>query len=476
MLCFLPSSLRAVGKSASGGWGQIGAIRDMTAENGKISAHRRLTSWKEIAAFLGRDERTAKRWEDTRGLPVRRVPGAGRSSVFAYTDEIEAWMSAGAPPAEPAADAEKSGLRLRPRQRVAALAALAILLVAVAGGLFVVGKNALFSAVRQDARSSDPVATDFYRSGLHAWQTRTPGGLARAIADFQRAVARDPHFAAAYAGLADAYNLEAEFTAIPPTNTYPRAADAAKRAIALDPSLSSAHAALAFADFYWSRNAPAAELEFRRALALDPANATAHHWYATFLMSMGRFDEALAQIDKAESLDSESSAIPADKALILFHAGKAAEAIRLLTQIEDEQPDFASPHRYLATIWRDDNRDQLYLRELKQGALARHDPIDAEISDAGAKGLASAGHYGMLRAVLDAQRRFYGSGKEPAYALALTSAKLGDTDDAIAYLSASVARHESDNVALAVDGPFAALRKDGRFLSLVARAGLSEPR
>src|SRR6202044_2904294 len=113
--------------------------------------------------------------------------------------------------------------------------------------------------------------------------------------------------------------------AIPPDQTYPRAAAAARRAIALDPSIAEAHAALAFADFYWSRDTEAADREFRRALALDPENSVTHHWYATFLMTIGESGAALAEIERAENLDSESNAIPADKALILFHGGQTAQ-------------------------------------------------------------------------------------------------------------------------------------------------------
>ncbi len=449
----------------------------MAGESSKASAQRRLTSWKEIAAFLGRDERTAKRWESSRGLPVRRMPGTGHSSVFAYADEIEAWMHAGAAatmPTESATEAKKNDEQIRTRWRIAPLVALVVVVIA-ATGLSELGKTVFLSAASQDAHTVDPTAAEFYRSGLHAWQTRSPAGLARAVADFRRAVEHDPRFAAAYAGLADAYSLEAEFTTIPPQDAYPRAAAAARSAIAIDPSLASAHAALAFADFYWSRDAAAAEREYRRALTLDPSSATAHHWYATFLMTMGRSVAALEQIAKAESLDSESSAIPADKGLILFHAGKTDQAIKLLTQLENEEPDFASPHRYLAVIWLAENRDATYLRELKLAAQARRDFTDAALADAGARGLTNAGHFGMLRAILDVQRSLYRAGKESAYALAITSAKLGETQQAIAYLSASVERHETENIALAIDPPFATLRGDRRFVALLTRAGLRVP-
>jgi hypothetical protein len=146
--------------------------------------------------------------------------------------------------------------------------------------------------------------------------------------------------------------------------------------------------------------------------------------------------------------------------------------VKLLTQLEEEQPDFASPHRYPATIWLDENNDQSYLRELKLGAQSRRDSTDTALAEAGAAGLASAGHNGMLRAILAAQRNLFHAGRESAYALAITSAKLGDTEQAIGWLSASVARREAENIALAIDPPFAGLGSNRRFGALLARAGL----
>lgn len=449
----------------------------MSAESGKLSTKRRLTSWKEIAAFLGRDERTVKRWEISRGLPVRRVPGTGRASVFAYADEIELWMRAGPGPlsAMPLAESLAGADHRSPQwSALAGILALAGTGIVVAAIVFAVRSAGRFpSNAPQGSFPANQVAAESFRSGLHAWQTRTPAGIARAIVEFNRAIANDPKYAPAYAGLAETYNLQAEFSAVSPQTAYPRAADAAKRAIALDPSLASAHAALAFVDFYWSRHPRAAEREFRRALALQPENATAHHWYATFLMTTGRFGEALVEIRKAEALDSESSAIPADKALILFHAGQIDRAVKLLTQLEDERPDFGSVHRYLAVVWLAENRDADYLRELKLAAQARGDTTDATLAEAGATGLSGGGHNGMFRAMLDVQRDFYRNGKESAYALAITCAKLGNIRDAFSWLSASVARHEPDNIALAIDPPFQGLHGDARFALLLAGAGLS---
>ncbi len=238
-------------------------------ENGRNSVGQRLTSWKEIAAFLGRGERTVKRWEQSRGLPVRRYPGAANASVFAYVDEIEAWLR-GHGEEQARVPEVIAGSASLPEPQVtwrfkrwpaAGLGVLAVIATAVALAFVALTVAHVQPAKSTRIRDRLPSAAvnELYVSGLHEWQTRTPASLARSIADFHQAIARAPDFAKAYAGLAAAYNLQREFSALPPEQLYPKAEEAAIQAIALDPSLASAHAALAFDLFYWSRNPSAAQ-------------------------------------------------------------------------------------------------------------------------------------------------------------------------------------------------------------------------
>jgi Tfp pilus assembly protein PilF len=447
----------------------------MAGENGVSAGARRLSSWKEIAAFVGRDERTVKRWEDSRGLPVRRVPGSGKSAVFAYAEEIESWIKSNnrAVPSSRTIPEMHPAPRWSPRL-VMLLASFAAIFATVAVVAFTWRES---SAVRPQhgpyAYVPNSAAAELYRLGLHAWQTRSPSGVERSVADFSEAIRRDPHYAAAYAGLAGAYDLEGEFTTLQPNRAYPAAAAAARRAIMLDPKLACAHAALAFADFYWSRDVEAAQREFRSSLALDPRSAMAHHWYATFLMTIGDSARAQTEIEKAEGLDSESAAIPADKGLILFHAGKTDQAVSLLRQLEEDQPDFSSPHRYLAAIWLAKGADASFLHELRLKALTLHDRQDLALAAAGSQGLARAGHAGMLRAILEAEIKLYAANELPAYTIADTYGTLGDREDAFKFIETSVARHEADNIALKIDPSFRAFHKDMRYSRLLADAGLA---
>ena len=249
---------------------------------------------------FSRAESTVKRWEASRGLPVHRIPGGGGSSVYAYEFEMRNWLAGCAgdgdqPPLVAGQETITSGL---PRQRWrSAAAALLVVLLFVGGAYFLAA--GMKAAVQRTRR---PIPRRRGSTNLpSSMATRTPAGLLHAIQDFEAAIARDHNFALAWVGLANSYNLVREFATMPAAIAYPRAKAAAERAIALDPSIAEAHAALAFDDFYWLRDRKSAEREFVIALTLDPRNVDAHHWYATFLEAVGRYDRAISEIERARN-------------------------------------------------------------------------------------------------------------------------------------------------------------------------------
>jgi Tfp pilus assembly protein PilF len=489
-------------------------------------ANRRLDTWKEIGAFFGRDERTVKRWETTRGLPVHRVPGAGRANVYAYTDELAEWLhgakiageqetesnpdalsgiATGAEAetsadtvsdtgVEAVADAQgnagfidrrvgerRSGERLRlpPRNWPAGryLAILVAVLVAALLGVTVVRRA--FSArasrtpyVAARHHTPDPAAEQLYLKGIYYWQKRTPETLNQAVDYFTQAVVRDPQYAEAYVGLANCYNLLREYSLMPASEAYPRAQAAAQRAIALDDSLSGAHSALAFVDFYWSWDAAAAQREFVRALMLDPNSVVAHYWYGTFLLHLGRFSESLEEIEKAQKLDPNSKSILADKGLVLFHSGQTAQATELLKQLAAAEPDFLSPHAYLATVYLGQGEYPQYLAESRKAATLLYDQARLEIVSAGEKGLGRGGAQGMWSEMLKEQQRLHADGKETSYNLARTCASVGRKQEALDYLQTAYQQREPELVTMRVDLQFASLHDEPRFRELLAEVGL----
>lgn len=436
------------------------------------SPERRLDSWKAIAAFFGRDERTVKRWEARRGLPLHRVPGGGSAKVYAYVEELEAWLRHTPEPkrAEPE-PAHRDGVTEAPSRR---RRPSSLLVMAAAAAVTILALTAVFglSTPRVPPKHRvDPVAAELYRTGVYYWHTRTPDGLTRAVDYFTQAIVRDPGYADAYAGLADCYNLLREYTVMAPGEAYPRAKAAAERAIALDPSLAGAHASLAFVDFYWSHDVAASRHEFETALRLQPGSAITHHWYATVLMTLGRFPEAVAEIDRAQALDPESSAILADRGLILFYAGRRDEARALLGQLAQSQPGFLSSHTYLAFIDRTEGDDPGYLRELTITAGLLHDDDRLALAQAARRGLAADGGPGMRAALVSAYERLKAAGRASAYELADSYAAAGRNGDALTWLTRSVEAREPDDITIRIDPAFIPLHALPAYQRLVRTVG-----
>ena len=177
-------------------------------------------------------------------------------------------------------------------------------------------------AALKSAKKIDPEAYEAYLRGRYLWNKRTADGLVRAVDYFNQAIARDPNYAAAYSGLADTYALlgDWEYAAMSPKEAMPKALSAARKALQLDDSLGEAHASLAFCLEGFDWDFAAAEREFQRAIDLNPGYATAHHWYAWHLSLVGRNKEAIAEMQKAVSLDPVSPVVNADLAELLLIA------------------------------------------------------------------------------------------------------------------------------------------------------------
>jgi tetratricopeptide (TPR) repeat protein len=457
----------------------------------------RLDTWKEIGAFFGRDERTVKRWEDQRGLPVHRVPGSGRGSVYAYTSELAEWLKtadtrvsvtttvdetvaetpandAGATSTEnvlPSENLETAIVEEKRNKRPWIFVAAGVVLAGLLGGLWIYKAGGL-ATTKASARAVDPQAQELYLRGIYYWHKRTPEGLTQAVDYFTQAIVRDPNYAPAYVGLADCYNLLREYTKMPPDQAYPRAKAAAERAIALDDSLSGAHSSLAFVDFYWLWDAKDAEREFKRAIELDPNSVVAHHWYATSLMHMGRFKEALEQIEIAQKLDPSSISALADKGAILEYVTGREDAIKLEKELERSDPNFLSPHSYLSGLYFRQQDYSAAIKETRKYAELIKDDGLAAVSDAAEKGLASGGREGMLKAMIAAQQKLYAEGKYSPYMMADSAAQLGDKQAAMKYLAEALAKHDERMIAIRIDESFAPYRSDPAFQTMVEQVGL----
>jgi tetratricopeptide (TPR) repeat protein len=466
---------------------------------------RRLESWKEIAVFFDRDEKTVRRWERDLGLPVHRLPGVSKGRVYAFANELSEWSnrprtskteattesdpelavpepaevaSPEIPPVVPAPQLSH-GLSLR-------LAVLAsVILLAVAGIAFRlktrgfslsalgISSQTASANVNVPVHRQNPEAERLYLEGRYYWNERTAAGLTRALDDFTQAIVADPQCAKAYAGLADSYNLIREYTAMPEDEAFPRAEAAARKAIELDPNLAEAHRALAFPSFWWKRDVATAKREFERAIALNPNDGTAHLWYANALIYIGDNDKAVAEINRAQELDPSSSSVRADKGKILYSAGKKDEALALLRQMKRNEPTFVSPHRYLAQIYFEQGYYPEYLLEAEETARLVHRPDDLAEVEAEKKGYARDGARGFFQSRLDVQKDLYRKEKIPAYALAQTAALLGNKSEALQYLMTSRDRRESVIAGLGRDAALRSLHDEPGFKKLVAEVGFA---
>ena len=441
----------------------------------------RLVGWKAIAAHLGRDERTAKRWETTRAMPVHRVAGGANASVYARRDELNDWLQrpgrgleaepslepgpGPGPGPEPEPEPEPSLRRRRWPWAVGAAGAATALMVLASSPA---------PAPRRQARTPNAGSADAYFAGVHALGMRTPSGISAALHDFQRAVARDPGYAPAHVGLADAYALAREVGTMPDAVAYPAAEREARTALKLDPGCAGAHRVLGFALFWYRHDAAGADREFRAALAAAPDDARTHHWWANILSDTGRIAEGLAEIDRARALDPESTAIQADRALIVSATdlkGARAELERLAAL----DPATPGPPEWESRMALQQHDGAGYVRLARNAARLRGDADELALADAAADGLRRGGWPALLDAMLRETERQHAAGRTSDYHLAQVLAVGGDTERAAAVLSRALAAHDPHMANLLGDSMFAAVRAGHPELVRAARQQLELP-
>jgi serine/threonine-protein kinase len=320
-------------------------------------------------------------------------------------------------------------------------------------------------------RAQDLDAFDLYLKGRYYWNMRSSDGLKRSIQYFQAAIDRDPGYALAYAGLADAYNLLGVYGVISRAEAGARASAAASKALALDESLAEAHASLALVHqerFEWD----AAEREFKRALELRPAYATAHHWYAAYLAGHGRAPDAMIEIRRALALDPLSLSIKAQLAAILILARRYDEAIVQLEQALQMDPSFAMAHIMLAEAYAhkgayDRALDEVdRARALEGGSTDLHATVGYILALANRRAEAQR----IAGELVERDRK-----KEEGAAggAAVIYAGLGENDRAFEWLNRARELRDPLIGYLKVDPKFDKLRDDPRFDQLLDSVGLA---
>ena len=290
-----------------------------------------------------------------------------------------------------------------------------------------------------------------------------------AVGLFDQAVARDPTFALAKAGLADTYGLLGDYTLVAPKEAFPKSKTAALEAIAIDEGLVEAHVSLAYAlstyDWDWS----SAEREFKRAIELNPSYATAHHWYARHLTRLGRFDEARTEISRAAALDPRAPYISANIGEVEYFAGRSDRAVDTLRKLTDEDPQFARGHHALGLAYLEQRRLKEGIAELQTAAnLLAGDGTVAALGYAYATAGDTAEAWKILAEMQARATREFVS----PYLIAPVMVGLGEREQAIRELDEAYRVRDSWLTQLAVDPKFASLRADPRVGALPVRMGM----
>ena len=304
-------------------------------------------------------------------------------------------------------------------------------------------------------RVVNPEAYGLYLKGRYSFYEYTTEGWQRAIEDFNRAIERDPTFASAYSGLADAYIVAGAYDAIPAEEALTRGKAAAARALELDDRLASAHYALATAYTWYDWDWPNAEREFHRALELNPDDALGRNWHGGYLSLRGRHEEAIREHERARALDPLSLIVNANLTRALYWARRYDEAIAQARRTLEIDPRFG-----VVLFWLEGSLRHKGL--FKEAVALRQAASTPERAQAISRTFESRGFQAILR---ESGEMFKKSGA--LVTAARCYAQVGDQEEALALLEACSLRRCSSLVNVMVEPDFDVLRSQPRFQRLV---------
>jgi TolB-like protein/DNA-binding winged helix-turn-helix (wHTH) protein/Tfp pilus assembly protein PilF len=318
--------------------------------------------------------------------------------------------------------------------------------------------------------TEDAEAYRFYLMGRYYWNKRSPEGAQKAVNYFQQAIDKDPAYALAYAGLADAYTHFSFYNVAPPRVAMPRAKAAATKALEIDDHLAEAHVSLGYISFAYDWDWSAAGKHFEQALALNPTYTKAHNWYPFYLSSRGRSQEALAVAKSALDLDPASPAVSHNLAVQFYLARKFDQAIEQCQKTIEMDPNFAVAYQVLG---------QSYLaRGMNREAL----PVLEKYSEVSRSGVDSVALLGYTHArlaersqALQMLEQLKAASKEhfvPSFFFALVYAGLEDKDQAFSWLEKGCEERYTRFAYLKLEALWDPLRSDPRFSDLIRRVGI----
>ncbi|HSF16715.1 MAG TPA: tetratricopeptide repeat protein [Vicinamibacteria bacterium] len=321
--------------------------------------------------------------------------------------------------------------------------------------------------VPEERKPPDTQAYELFLRGRFFLNRRSQDGFSSALASFEAAVARDPSFAAAYAGLAETYALLGNYDFLEPAEAYSLAIQPITRALELEPDFADAHLVLAYLKDAYQWDWEAAEREYRRAIEVNPNLARAHHWLGGFLSSRGRHEEAIASTRKALDLDPLSLIVRSELAWQLFFARRYEEAIeqsrRTIELDRDFLPAVDSLKWILIAAGRHEEAGEAFIRVMELEGDSAESLAQARVT------LQEEGIGGLLRGSVETSRA------RPAYDVAIDYAALGEVDRALEWLERACDKGETDLADIRVDPRLDPLRHHSVFEEIAKRVDAPRP-
>jgi len=315
--------------------------------------------------------------------------------------------------------------------------------------------------------TEDPVAHDSFVQGRHFLALRRDDNLPRAIEFFHQAIARDPNYAAAYAGLSEAYILLPRYTGAYPSETRPQSRVAALKALELNPNLAEAHNALAKIALDYDVDFAEAAREFKRAIELNPNYAGAHHWFSGALESLGQFDEALAESKLGTELDPFSAVNLVDQGRVYGSARRFPEAKAVFEKALAIDPAFSYAHWHYGEMLQVSGDLKGAAAEYAKARTASNSPEPIALTGqlAAMMGRPEEARQ-ALRALDELEKHRY----VDVFWRALLYLSLGDKEQALQSLEQSYINREGYEIGLIkVDPMLDSLRAEPRFQALVQK-------
>jgi len=317
-----------------------------------------------------------------------------------------------------------------------------------------------------------PQAYEAYLKGLQHWDHRSGKELPKAVQCFQEAIAKDPDYAAAYAGLADSLSTVATWGFAPPQETCEKAKQLAMRALEIDPALAEPHVSLAWINAWYDFDFAAAELGFERAIELNPRYPLGHYCFGFFLGLMGRYEEGYTEFKRAIRLDPMSAVIRWGLGILYWSSRRYDEAIESLGNALELDAAFAGAHGVLGWVC---ECKSLYEKAIAAGQKAAEIGQGAPTFLFGlAQAYARAGHREEARKILQQLQELSDKRYVTPYGLARIHTALNEHDEAIRLLETAYHEHATWLIFLKTDPHLDTLRTDPRFQGLLRRMNFPE--